>query len=62
MLQALAERGLIYKTRHGHFAFTVPMSESMIRKRLRDASTIAESWATDETSARPKAKRWTWFR
>lgn len=44
-LQALVERGLLYRTRHGRFAFTVPMSEAMILRRLDTETGIDESWA-----------------
>ncbi len=43
-LQALCERGLIYRTRHGRYAFTVPMSEVMIRRRMRSEDDVEQSW------------------
>ena len=44
MLQALTERGLLYRTRHGRYAFTVPMSEIMILRRMRDVGRVEDSW------------------
>jgi DNA-binding MarR family transcriptional regulator len=44
MLQALTERGLLYRTRHGRYAFTVPMSEMMILRRIRNAERVEDSW------------------
>jgi AAA ATPase domain len=44
MLVALCERGVLYRTRHGQYAFTVPMSEAMILRRLRHDDDIAASW------------------
>lgn len=44
MLSALQERGLIYRVRHGRYAFTVPMSETMIRRRLHAELEVLESW------------------
>ena len=35
MLQSLCDKGLLYRTRHGRFAFTVPMSEFMILRRTK---------------------------
>lgn len=56
LLGALNERGLVYRTRHGYYAFTVPMSEAMIRRRLRSSHDVDESWraarAPDETNGR----------
>lgn len=46
MLQSLCERGLLYRTRHGRYAFTVPMSEIMIRRRLRGDGDVEASWLT----------------
>jgi DNA-binding IclR family transcriptional regulator len=64
MLQALCDRGLIYRTRHGRFAFTVPMSETMIQRRLRSEQEVADSWqTTGATKPSPaKSKGWRWFR
>jgi len=44
MLLALTERGLLYRTRHGRYAFTVPMSEMMILRRVRNSERVEESW------------------
>lgn len=44
MLLGLCERGLLYRTRHGRYAFTVPMSEAMILRRLRREEDISASW------------------
>ena len=44
MLTGLCERGVLYRTRHGRYAFTVPMSEFMILKRLQREDDIARSW------------------
>jgi hypothetical protein len=44
MMVALCERGMLYRTRHGQYAFTVPMSEAMILRRLRHDDDIAASW------------------
>ena len=43
-LQALCERGLLYRTRYGRYAFTVPMSEMMILRRLKAKSDVEDSW------------------
>lgn len=48
-LQGLCERGLIYRTRHGRYAFTVPMSETMIRRRMRTESEVELSWSQGHT-------------
>jgi len=64
-LQALCDRGLIYRTRRGQFAFTVPMSEEMIRRRLAATEEVADGWSQVATAhsvqAQSKAKRWRWF-
>jgi len=44
LLTALCDRGLIYRSRRGHYAFTVPMSEVMIRNRLRTQAEVENSW------------------
>jgi hypothetical protein len=44
MLLALVDRGLIYRTRHGRYGFTVPMSELMIVRRLLREQAAATSW------------------
>jgi AAA ATPase domain len=46
ILAALVDRGLLYRTRHGRYAFTVPMSEMMIVRRLRRELDVADSWNT----------------
>ena len=46
MLQALCERGLLYRTRHGRYAFTVPMSETMILRRFQSEKDVEDSWLT----------------
>jgi hypothetical protein len=65
MLQSLCDRGLIYRARRGRFAFTVPMSEIMISRRLRSESEVAESWAKapdqGASATDPARKRWRWF-
>src|SRR5207244_543245 len=67
LLHALCERGLIYRTRRGCFAFTVPMSESMILRRLQSSDQIADSWLAASAQSvvpgeRKKSKGWLWFR
>ncbi len=44
VMQALCERGLLYRTRHGRYAFTVPMSEPMILRRSRPETYVEDSW------------------
>jgi AAA ATPase domain len=73
-LAALCDRGMLYRTRHGRYAFTVPMSEAMILRRLRREDDVAASWEQDEpkvTSAPPpimekvkpeRARKRGWFR
>jgi AAA ATPase domain len=51
MLGALCERGMLFRTRHGHYAFTVPMSEAMIARRLRRLDEMSSSWDTHTESA-----------
>lgn len=53
LVAGLCERGLLYRTRHGHYAFTVPMSEEMILRRLRTDQQVDDSWQMPETAARP---------
>ena len=45
LLLALCEKGLIYRTRHGRYAFTVPMSEAMISRRIQIEQDVETSWA-----------------
>jgi hypothetical protein len=70
MLLALSDRGLIYRTRHGRYAFTVPMSEVMILRRLQRDQDVENSWQSPPTNvpaatprkaeapAKPKKKGW----
>jgi hypothetical protein len=44
MMQTLSERGILYRTRHGRYTFTVPMSEAMILRRLRNHVSVDDSW------------------
>ncbi len=44
MMLALCERGLLYRTRHGRYAFTVPMSEAMILRRIKAEQEVTSSW------------------
>ena len=44
MLVAIMDRGLVYRTRHGRYAFTVPMSEAMILRRHAREQDLARSW------------------
>jgi hypothetical protein len=43
-LSGLCDRGVLFRTRHGYYAFTVPMSETMILRRLRRQDELAYSW------------------
>ncbi len=43
-LVALCDKGMIYRTRHGRYSFTVPMSEQMILNRLAKTDDVAGSW------------------
>jgi AAA ATPase domain len=77
MLLALTDRGLVYRSRHGRYAFTVPLSEVMILSRLKSSEDVEESWLESGTpdaaepvlvnigepapESTPK-KRWAWFR
>ena len=44
MLLGLTDRGLIYRTRHGRYAFTVPMSEAMILRRQQRDEDLNAGW------------------
>jgi hypothetical protein len=44
LLLTLADKGILYRTRHGHYAFTVPMSETMILRRLAVDNNSDDSW------------------
>jgi hypothetical protein len=54
MLLGLCDRGLLYRTRHGRYAFTVPMSEAMILRRLRREEDISASWDVKPPSPPPQ--------
>ncbi|MEO1543248.1 MAG: ATP-binding protein [Pseudomonadota bacterium] len=43
-LVALCEKGMLYRTRHGRYAFTVPMSEQMIINRITRSEAVDASW------------------
>ena len=68
MLHTLSDRGLVYRSRHGRYAFTVPMSEAMILGRLQTEEELERSWIDDIASELEAAKertprrRWRWFR
>lgn len=75
MLQGLCDRGLLYRTRHGRYAFTVPMSEIMIQRRMRRVQDVEESWAvvTDvkpvvgadaniQANGQRRSRGWSWFK
>jgi hypothetical protein len=71
-LTALVERGLLFRTRHGRYAFTIPMSEHMILRRHNMDQKIEESWQQElhdssVAAAAPQpapqaAKKKRWFR
>jgi hypothetical protein len=68
MLLALTDRGILYRTRHGRYSFTVPMSEEMILRRLATESCVDDSWqATREAPMMPpppapkRSKVWSLF-
>lgn len=68
MLHALTDKGLVYRSRHGRYAFTVPMSEKMILTRMQSQDELEQSWLADvrvevehEIKIAEK-KRWRWFR
>ncbi len=44
MLQGLCDRGLLYRRRHGRYAFTIPMSHQMIARRMRSSQSIDDQW------------------
>jgi AAA ATPase domain len=44
ILSSLCDRGMLFRTRHGYYAFTVPMSEAMIMRRLRRDAEMTSSW------------------
>lgn len=50
LLQGLVERGLVYRTRRGKFAFSLPMSQAMIRRRIHAESRMSTAWG-DQTPA-----------
>lgn len=72
ILQSLCERGLVYRVRHGRYAFTVPLSEQMITRRFNAETQEAEGWGpppdapTTKTASTPapagsRRKGWRWF-
>ncbi len=67
MLHALTEKGLVYRSRHGRYAFTVPMSEKMILNRMQTQDELEQSWLADVSDASEqflktaKKRRWRWF-
>ena len=63
LLQALCERGIVYRTRHGFYAFTVPMSDEMILRRLQSEEEVVKSWQEPPPpkTLRKKATSWLWF-
>jgi len=50
MMSELSDCGLIYRTRQGHYAFTVPMSETMILRRLQKQEENQPSLAPEPPS------------
>lgn len=72
VLVSLCDRGLLYRTRHGRYAFTVPMSETMILRRLRleqdtssrllGTSHQAEPIEDAKRTRRTRSRVWEWFR
>jgi hypothetical protein len=70
-LVGLVDRGIVYRTRHGRYAFTVPMSERMILRRYKLDQRVDESWHShNEQPAAPQIiepaavqnKKKKWFR
>lgn len=73
MLAALCDRGMIYRTRHGRYAFTIPLSEMMILRRLNRDEAVLDSWeqprpASEDQGSTPaltvaatRQKRRNWF-
>lgn len=54
MLQSLCDKGLLYRTRHGRYAFTVPMSEFMILRRSkleRSREEVEDSYLTGRSQS-----------
>lgn len=64
MMQALCEKGMLYRVRHGRYAFTVPLAETMILSRIRSEEEVELSWMLDDRSygGAKKSSRWSWFR
>ena len=77
LMLALCDRGLLYRTRHGRYAFTVPMSEIMILRRIEAEQDISASWSLtppalpvseaqiakpQNDDVPPKRRRRSWFR
>ncbi len=52
-LVALCDKGMIYRTRHGRYSFTVPMSEQMIINRLTKVDDVAGSWGAPADADNP---------
>jgi hypothetical protein len=48
ILQALAEKGLVYKNRRAGYCFAVPLLASFIRRQLWDPATLQSSAAEEE--------------
>lgn len=71
-LQGLVDRGMLYRARRGRYAFTVPMSEVMIMRRLNSEDSVERSWSQPSpsvaafaarASASPKPRGFrSWFR
>lgn len=53
VLSVLCERGLLYRTRRGYYAFTIPYSEAMINRRLQREEGVHMSWANVLTAVPP---------
>jgi AAA ATPase domain len=54
ILSALCDRGMLFRTRHGYYAFTVPMSEVMIQRRMRRQKEMSSSWETPAGKDEPQ--------
>lgn len=76
-LVSLCDKGMLYRTRHGRYAFTVPMSEQMIANRMSKAQAVEESWGSsaptnaavvaaanenvEDASVAPQRRKRSWF-
>jgi DNA-binding transcriptional ArsR family regulator len=51
ILQALAEKGLVYKNRRGGYCFAVPLLSSFIKRQLWDPASLqaTDDQATDDS-------------